>query len=386
MKIRVPKYFKKFKCIASECTDTCCAGWEIVIDEESYEHYQNVQGQFGDRLRKSIIDDDEGDKIFTLKGNRCAFLNDNDLCDIYSELGEESLCYTCKQYPRYTEEFGSLRETGISLSCPEAARIMLRDKEKVTFELTENEEEVSSYNSINPMLFIELTKCRKVLINILQNDNIEFNHRMAVALQFIKEVQEKIDYVGIESIKEVVKKYSNEQFVKDSINNLYIYDNKSINSYKDLGNYFKVFKELKHINENIPQTLDNALTYFNLSDNEAEQYMEKHRNFKEYYKDNIYKFENMVVYFVFRYFMKAVFDYDALAKIKLSIISCIIINELCTIKWIENGELKDEDIELISQIYSKDVEHLEENIETLSEIFETNSKFEVEQIITVLLN
>ena len=384
MKIRVPKYFKKFKCIASECTDTCCAGWEIVIDEESYKHYENVQGQFGERLRENIIDD-EGDKIFTLKGNRCAFLNDNELCDIYSQLGEESLCYTCKQYPRYTEEFGSLRETGISLSCPEAARIMLRDKEKVTFELTETEE-VSSYNSINPMFFIELTKCRRVLMNIIQNDNIDFNYRMAVALQLIKEVQEKIDYVGIESIKEVVKKYSNEESVKDSIKNLHIYENKSINSYKNLGDYFKVFKELQHINENIPQTLDNALTYFKLGDYEAQEYMEKHRNFKEYYKDNIYKFENIVVYFVFRYFMKAVFDYDALAKIKISIISYIIINELCTIKWIETGELKEEDIELISQIYSKDVEHLEENIETLEEIFETNNRFEVEEIITVLLN
>ena len=31
MKIRVPEYFKDFKCIASECEDTCCAGWGIVM-------------------------------------------------------------------------------------------------------------------------------------------------------------------------------------------------------------------------------------------------------------------------------------------------------------------------------------------------------------------
>lgn len=41
MKIRVPSYFKDFKCIASECEDTCCAGWEIVIDQETYNCYQN---------------------------------------------------------------------------------------------------------------------------------------------------------------------------------------------------------------------------------------------------------------------------------------------------------------------------------------------------------
>ena len=29
----IPKYMEKFKCIGSECTDTCCAGWDINIDE-----------------------------------------------------------------------------------------------------------------------------------------------------------------------------------------------------------------------------------------------------------------------------------------------------------------------------------------------------------------
>ena len=52
MKIRVPNYFKDFKCIASKCEDTCCAGWGIVIDDEALEKYQKVQGDFGDRLRR----------------------------------------------------------------------------------------------------------------------------------------------------------------------------------------------------------------------------------------------------------------------------------------------------------------------------------------------
>ena len=42
MKIRVPNYFKDFKCIASKCEDTCCAGWGIVIDDEALEKYQKV--------------------------------------------------------------------------------------------------------------------------------------------------------------------------------------------------------------------------------------------------------------------------------------------------------------------------------------------------------
>ena len=125
MKIRVPSYFKDFKCIASACEDTCCAGWGIVIDEETYNTYQNIESGFGEKVRSKIVEED-GENVFVLNGENCPFLNENNLCEIYKELGEKSLCYTCRQYPRYMEEFFDLREMGISLSCPEAARIIFR--------------------------------------------------------------------------------------------------------------------------------------------------------------------------------------------------------------------------------------------------------------------
>lgn len=82
MKIRKPDYFDEFKCIASECEDTCCAGWGIVIDEESHKKYLSVDGTFGDELRSKIINEDE-ENVFVLNGDRCSFLNENNLCDIY---------------------------------------------------------------------------------------------------------------------------------------------------------------------------------------------------------------------------------------------------------------------------------------------------------------
>ena len=191
MKIRVPEYFKDFKCIASKCEDTCCAGWGIVIDDATYDRYKNVQGEFGDRLRSEIVHE-AGENIFVLKGNNCPFLNEEKTCDIYINIGEENLCYTCQQYPRYTEEFGSLREVGISLSCPEAARIMLNNSKKVEFELSENNEVVSSYNDINAQLFIELLQSRKIVMDIIQDRTIDLRKRAVVALLFVDEIQEKI--------------------------------------------------------------------------------------------------------------------------------------------------------------------------------------------------
>ncbi len=61
------------------------------------------------------------------------------MCEIYINLGEDHLCYTCQQFPRYTEEFLDLKEVGLSLSCPEAARIILRKAENTTFNLSEED-------------------------------------------------------------------------------------------------------------------------------------------------------------------------------------------------------------------------------------------------------
>lgn len=385
MKIRVPEYFKDFKCIASKCEDTCCAGWGIVIDDATYDRYKNVQGEFGDRLRSEIVHE-AGENIFVLKGNNCPFLNEEKTCDIYINIGEENLCYTCQQYPRYTEEFGSLREVGISLSCPEAARIMLNNSKKVEFELSENNEVVSSYNDINAQLFIELLQSRKIVMDIIQDRTIDLRKRAVVALLFVDEIQEKIDESEIKEIKSVREKYLDKGFLEELINELEEYRDNEGSKYDDMHEYFKVFKDLKHITPDDPLGLNDALRYFWQTDEDEELYIIKHRQFEEYYKDKLYKFENILVYFVFRYFMKAVFDYDILAKIKTALVSYMIIRELAVVRYIENNEFTDEDMVDIAHTYSKDIEHLEENIEALAELFETNYVFDIEEMVIALMN
>ena len=385
MKITVPEYFKEFKCIADKCEDTCCAGWGIVIDEETNEYYQNVKGTFGERLRSEIVNDG-GENIFILKNNNCPFLDENKMCDIYKELGGESLCYTCKQYPRYTEEFGNVREIGISVSCPEAARIILRENKKSTFEVSVNEEEVTRYNDINARLYFELIQCRVVIYRILQNRDMDINIRCAIALLFVEKIQEKIDNSDIMEIKDVREEFIKKEYIHKIMNNIEKSKHKKYDRYLNMNKYINIFKELKHINPNDPLGLEDILRYFWQSDEDMELYFIKNKAFEENIKDELYKFENILVYFVFRYFMKAVFDYDALAKMKLAIVSYIVIRELALVRFIENGEFTNEDMVDIAHIYSKDVEHLEENIETLYELFESEESFKCNEIIKCLIN
>ena len=37
-----PDYYRQFTCIGGECPDTCCAGWEIVIDDKTLDSIRNI--------------------------------------------------------------------------------------------------------------------------------------------------------------------------------------------------------------------------------------------------------------------------------------------------------------------------------------------------------
>ena len=113
MKYTIPHYFEQFRCTAAECVDTCCAGWAIMIDEKSLEKYKNTEGALGNRLHNSI-DWEEGS--FQQYEKRCAFLNEENLCDLHLEGGEEMLCDTCRNYPRQDRKSTRLNSSHMSES------------------------------------------------------------------------------------------------------------------------------------------------------------------------------------------------------------------------------------------------------------------------------
>ena len=157
MRYLKPHFYDQFVCTAGDCPDTCCAGWQIVIDEDSLERYGNEKSEFGKRLRNSI---DWEEECFYQNNRRCAFLNDENLCDLYKALGPDSLCDTCRLYPRHTEEYEGLRELSLSLSCPEAARIILSCKEPVRF-LEEETDEEDDFEEFDFMMLAALVACHK---------------------------------------------------------------------------------------------------------------------------------------------------------------------------------------------------------------------------------
>lgn len=121
----MPPTYRTFRCIAGACPDSCCTDWEIVLDEESEVFYHTIPGALGERLRKAMVLDKDGDTIFQEKDSRCPFWNAQHLCDIQTQLGEAALCETCRQFPRLVQDYGDFAEYDLSIACPEAARTLL---------------------------------------------------------------------------------------------------------------------------------------------------------------------------------------------------------------------------------------------------------------------
>lgn len=169
---RVPEYYKFFHCIADKCTHNCCVGWEIDIDEDTYKKYIELDGNLGERIRKSIDDQDTPHFILD-KNDRCPFLNANGLCDIISDRGEELLCDICRMHPRFINEYTNFCEMGIGLSCEEAARIVLGSKARFNLVPLDGD---AAIDEDEAWFFLQ----RGHIFAVLSDQSISFFDRLAV--------------------------------------------------------------------------------------------------------------------------------------------------------------------------------------------------------------
>lgn len=387
MKIRVPDYYKDFKCIADKCEDTCCAGWEVDVDDDSYEYYKTVTGPFGDRIKSVMVPPtEEEEACFTLNNGRCPFLNDNNLCDLYTELGEDKLCDTCTNYPRFIEEYGSLREIGIALSCKTAGELILKSDKKVTFELTENDEMVSTYNDIDPELYMMLMASRKTAFDIAQNRDFDIIMRYCLVLEYAKDIQDMIDKGTLSKIMNIKNNYSSEEYLRERTKTFNILHNEEYTRYSYIYEYLKIFDDFEIINKSWTDMVNHEKEYM-YEQSSNEEYKSRYNRFEQYYHEKEYEYEQLLVYFIFRYYLKAVNDDDVFSKVKMAVVSFLIIRDLDVLRFCDNeGSLSFEEQVDIMHIYSREIEHSYENFEKLSLMLSEDERFSYHVLISLLVD
>ena len=212
MQITKPTFYKEFSCIAGACPDTCCAGWQIMIDEKSLQKYRRFKGPFRNRLHNDI---DWKEHSFCQYDKRCAFLNEDNLCDIYSEAGKDMLCDTCRKYPRHIEEFEGLREYSLSLSCPEAARIFLSHKEKISFHTRDVPMPEETYDDFDYFLFTALMDTRDYLFSVIQDHSIPVRLRRQKLLACAHDFQLSLDKNELFQWEDICGRHQNPDMARD---------------------------------------------------------------------------------------------------------------------------------------------------------------------------
>ena len=269
MKVFAPNYYKKFSCIADKCKHSCCIGWEIDIDDVTLDQYKNINTDFGKKLRENIIINDDCACFKLTNNDRCPFLNDNNLCEIILNLGENSLCQICSDHPRFYNYYGDRIELGLGLTCEEVARIIIDEKENFELiEINENQEICNIYDDE-----IEFFDIRNQIFEIIENEY---------------------------SFKSIIEKLFN----KFNIKTQRILTCELIKIYLDLerldDSWGKMLKELKNIND-----IGNSLPYLN----------EK-------------SLKNLLCYFIYRHLGESIYDGNFNGRLLFAIISCNMISEL----------------------------------------------------------
>ncbi len=388
MEYRFPYYFEDFCCTAAECEDTCCAGWAIMIDDESLEKYEKMDGAFGNRLRNSI---DWKEGSFLQYNKRCAFLNDDNLCDIHIEAGEGMLCDTCKNYPRHMEEYEGLREGSLSLSCIEAAKIILGCTEPVQFLNMEDETEDEEFEGFDYLLFTKLMDARERIIKVLQNRSMDIMTRIGMVLELADKMQTALDRNEICEMDAILEEFGKMDYLitfqKQAEENKL-----GENEYCSImRKFFRIIYKLEVLKVDWPEYAKRAeVTLYGQGQRAYEN------NRQRFHKDvglrsanyEVWSnwIEQLMVYFVFTYFCGAVYDDKILSKMQMAIISVLFISELSIAKWIEQGEKIDFDTFVdIAHRVSREIEHSDVNLNRLEKLGEITAFLQTETLMKLLM-
>ena len=325
---RTPQYCHEFRCIAGDCRDSCCKGWEIDIDSDTHDYYMSVGGSFGERLRSNIKDD----SFLLTEDEHCPFLNECGLCDIYTELGEDRLCQICSDHPRYFEWFGTFKEGGVGLCCEAAARLILSSPFSLCEEDIPYESASGEYDEELLSLLLEV---RGEMFSVLCDKSVPLDECLCRVLDIAEEAQQYVDMPAEEASK--------------------------TGSKNALRSIFLCLEELEPIDESWQPYIRGCkekLAAAPAADTAHLPYLRR-----------------IALYLIFRYLLKSVYDGEVLGYAKFAAVSVIVISSLYRCKASETGCCSFDKCADIAKDYSKEVEYSDENMSQLLELFGTEVFF-----------
>ncbi len=306
-----PSYYRDFHCIAARCPDSCCKEWEVQVDPESAALYRSLDGALGERLRAVMRDDPEWGTVMINEQGRCPMWRADGLCRIHAELGHDALCKTCRDFPRLCHDYGTFQEFGLELSCPEAARLILESNDAAMLAYETDGGEEADYDEELMQLLLE---SRKAAIELLYDPRFSVSEALTLLLFYGYQVQSQIDGADVpefcpeEALATVAQMATDEN--------------------TPLAEYFLT---LEILTREWKERLQSKAEPSEWSD----------------------VFRNLARYGVERYWLQAVSDYDLVSRVKMIVVSCLLVRTL-------GG-----DVIKTAQLYSKEIENNADNVDTI---------------------
>lgn len=334
MKLIKPCFYDEFICIASDCTDNCCIGWEIDIDERSLSRYKSAEGEFSKRLCAAIHKGEDGVHTFAFgEGERCALLREDGLCELILNMGENSLCDICALHPRFFGWYNDLKEAGLGLCCEEVCRLMFSDSAPLRF-ISEEIDEESEETCSEPLLQL-LLAAREQLFALLQDRNVPLFDRLFSAARYTEALQEALDNGGELPKAEILGARAGSPDTVKALLSLY--------------------SQMESISAEWDERLA-ALT------GRQEEIMQTLPRFCGHFGGEMWRYEHIAVYFCYRYFLNGVFEGEVVSRMGLVLAAVLSVLVMDCLTWLEKGALSEWDRVLNLKLYSKQVEYSEDNL------------------------
>jgi len=332
MKRIIPDYYRRFRCVAAACPDSCCKEWEVDVDDAAAAMYRSLPGQLGEDLR-SCLQDTENGTVMTVTEGRCPMWRRDGLCRIHAELGHGALCQTCREFPRLRHDYGDFEELGLELSCPEAARLIFADG---TLRTTETHVPGGEAPEYEEQIMSVLLDSREVLLSFLERSDFTLPEALAVMLLYGYSVQDQMDGGGAAELDPEATLAEARRYAGTG----------------DLDGLFDFFSRLEILTDSWRQRLEAGPRGSGW--NEA--------------------LRPLAIYGVRRYWLQAISDYDLLCRVKLILVACILVNAL------------GDDPVRTAQQFSKEIENDPENLEAILDAAYTAHPFTDRNLLSLLFS
>lgn len=356
MKYFVIDIYGKFQCTGSDCPDTCCAGWGVQVDSKTAEKYRELSGEFGQKLRDNLEERD-GQSFFKMPGAKCAFLTEEHLCEVYQEIGPENMCTVCKTYPRITNIYGDIAFSTLTLSCPEAVRLLMEHEEKVQFDFAEDEKLLVKEDETDWKRFNILVNGLTLSIGLLQDTRISFPARIRLLLLLQMELQTCIEQEKeIDALKIL---FSEPEHYLPLAQKMEAVERKELEKLRSFLRFMNVVKET-HFLEIFYDAISDFAEHFS-GDFDQSDFTELFAKVNTPEDETWY--ENYCVYYLVRHYMLAYWTKKPLEAIQelvwmLNLQQCTMMTKLLY----QNGKItKEQQIQIVCRL-SRMFEHSSENL------------------------